>query len=109
LVLQLLPFTAACPASYPYQCLTRVVLGDGYVFAALWEGKGGSQAARHCVSVCYDVLLQCLEAAGDPSLALQQAFQQIDETYLASDLPDLVRHPTLCLMHRLGTTQQVLL
>lgn len=88
-LLQLLPYTAACPASYPYQCLTRVVLGDGHLFAALWEGKGGSQAARHCVSACYDVLQQCLQQ-DEPSAALQRAFKQLDETYLASDLPDVV-------------------
>lgn len=90
LLLQLLPYTAACPASYPYQCLTRVVLGDGHLFAALWEGKGGSQAARHCVSACYDELMGFLAAGHEPSAALQKAFKAMDESYLASDLPDLV-------------------
>lgn len=88
---QLLPYTAACPASYPYQCLTRVVLGDGHLFAALWEGKGGAQAARHCVSACYDVVLGMMQAGEEPSTALEKAFQQLDESYLASDLPDVVR------------------
>lgn len=89
--LQLLPYTAACPASYPYQCLTRVVLGDGHLFAALWEGKGGSQAARHCVSVCYDLVVEGVKSGADPSVAMQKACQQLDESYFASDLPDLVR------------------
>jgi hypothetical protein len=89
--LQLLPFTAACPASYPYQSLTRVVLGDGHLFAALWEGHGGSQAARHCVSNCYELLLQCMQSNPDPCWALRQTTQQLDKTYLASpDLPDAV-------------------
>jgi hypothetical protein len=88
---QLLPFTAACPASYPYQSLTRVVLGDGHLFAALWEGHGGSQAARHCVSNCYELLLQCIQSNPDPCWALRQTTQQLDKTYLASpDLPDAV-------------------
>lgn len=89
-VLQLLPYTAACPSSYPYQCLTRVVLGDSHLFAALWEGKGGSQAARHFVSACYDVVTGFLAAGDEPSTALQKAFKAMDESYLASDLPDLV-------------------
>lgn len=89
-LLQLMPYTAACPASYPYQCLTRVVVGEGHLFAALWEGKGGSQAARHCVSTCYDVVLEHLTAGDDPSTALQKAFKQMDDTFLAADLPDLV-------------------
>lgn len=88
---QLLPYTAACPASYPYQCLTRVVLGDGHLFAALWEGKGGAQAARHCVSACYDVVLGMMQAGEEPSTALKKAFQQLDDSYFASDLPDVVR------------------
>lgn len=89
---QLLPYTAACPSSFPYQCLTRVVLGDGHLFAALWEGKGGSQAARHCVSTCYDEVLSCIRAGDDPSTALSKACQHMDEAYLNSpDLPDLVR------------------
>lgn len=89
--LQLLPFTAACPASYPYQSLTRVVLGDGHLFAALWEGHGGSQAARHCVSNCYELLLQCMQSNPDPCWALRQTTQQLDKSYLASpDLPDTV-------------------
>lgn len=89
--LQLLPYTAACPASYPYQCLTRVVLGDGHLFAALWEGKGGSQAARHCVSVCYDLVVEGIKSGADPSAAMQKACQQMDEAYFASELTDLVR------------------
>ncbi|KAF6255427.1 hypothetical protein COO60DRAFT_211417 [Scenedesmus sp. NREL 46B-D3] len=89
---KLLPFTAACPASYPYQSLTRVVLGDGHLFAALWEGHGGSQAARHCVSNCYELLLQSMQSNPDPCCALRQTTQQLDETYLASpDLPDAVK------------------
>lgn len=67
-----------------------MVLGEGHLFAALWEGKGGSQAARHCISVCYDTLMELLKAGNEPSVALQKAFKQMDESYLASDLPDLV-------------------
>ncbi|WIA20127.1 hypothetical protein OEZ85_005977 [Tetradesmus obliquus] len=89
---KLLPFTAACPASYPYQSLTRVVLGDDHLFAALWEGHGGSQAARHCVSNCYELLLQCMQSNPDPCWALRQTTQQLDKSYLASpDLPDTVK------------------
>lgn len=89
--LQLLPFTAGCPASYPYQSLTRVVLGEGHLFAALWEGHAGSQAARHCVANCYETLLQCLQSNPDPCWALRQTTQLLDKSYLASqDYPDIV-------------------
>jgi hypothetical protein len=71
-----------------------VVLGEGHLFAALWEGKGGSQAARHCISGCYDTLLELLKAGNEPSTALQKAFKQLDESYLASDLPDVVSSAT---------------
>lgn len=66
------------------------MLGEGHLFAALWEGKGGSQAARHCVSSCYDVVSGFLAAGDEPSTALQKAFKAMDESFLASDLQDLV-------------------
>jgi hypothetical protein len=89
--LQLLPSTAACPASYPYQCLPRVVVGDKHLFAALWEGQGGAQAARYCVAQCYEVLQGCLaKGASDPGTALQEAVQQLEKSFFEADLPDLV-------------------
>lgn len=90
LLLQLLPFTAACPASHPQQTLTRVVLGEDHLFAALWEGHGGSQAARHCVTKCYETLLDCMKAHQDATMAFKQALKQLDQTYFSSDLPDIV-------------------
>lgn len=90
LCVQLLPFTASCPVSYPYQSLTRVVLGEDHLFAALWEGHGGSQAARHCVSKCYETLLECLKRVADPFAALMQTSKELDRSYFASGIPDLV-------------------
>lgn len=92
--LQLLPFTASCPASFPHTTLSRVVMRDGHVFAALWEGLGGCQAARHCTSLCYEVLQACLAgtSGGSACAALQAAVGQLDDAFFASEeLPDLVR------------------
>lgn len=89
---QLLPSTASSPVSFPYQTLTRVVLGEDHLFAALWEGHGGSQAARHCVTGCYETLLDCLKTSSDPSQAFKQATQRLDESFFASDIPDIVSH-----------------
>lgn len=91
--MQLLPFTACCPASFPYQALTRVVVGDDHVFAALFEGQGGAQAARHCAATCYETLTQCLQANSDPCCALKQTTQLMDKSYMESTLPDIVSMP----------------
>ncbi|KAF8063098.1 hypothetical protein HT031_003937 [Scenedesmus sp. PABB004] len=88
---KLLPFTASAPASYPFQALTRVVAGEGHLFAALWEGVGGAAAARHCADRCYEALVECLAANPDPTWALRQAVRQLDRSFFASDLPDAVR------------------
>jgi hypothetical protein len=89
-LLQLLPFTACCPASFPYQALTRVVVGDDHVFAALFEGQGGAHAARHCATTCYEMLTKCLQTTSDPCCALRQTTQLMDRSYMNSDLPDIV-------------------
>lgn len=100
--LQLLPSTAACPASYPYECLPRVVVGDGHLFAALWEGHGGAQAARHCVAHCYEVLMAALQQEADvrnPAVALQQAVEQLEASFFESNLPDLVSTQSITRSH----------
>lgn len=88
--LQLSPFTAACPASYPYEALTRVVVGQDHLFAAMFDGIGGSKAARHCLVHSHEILLQHLKH-NDPDKALRETFNELDKSYFASDLPELVR------------------
>eukprot|EP00877_Chromochloris_zofingiensis_P013711 jgi/Chrzof1/8594/Cz03g16220.t1 len=87
---KLSPFTAACPASYPYEALTRVVVGQDHLFAAMFDGIGGSKAARHCLVHSHEILLQHLKH-NDPDKALRETFNELDKSYFASDLPELVK------------------
>jgi hypothetical protein len=89
--LQLWPFVASCPASYPYRAYTRVVEQDTHVFAALFTGVGGHQAAEHCISNCYEVFTKALQQA-EPDRALRQTVQQLEASYFAmQNLSDQVR------------------
>lgn len=86
----MLAYTAACPASYPFETLTRVVGTPAYTFAALFDGCGGSQAAQFCLDHCYEVYARCLAGSDTPERALRRTVAELDEAFFASDLPDMV-------------------
>jgi serine/threonine protein phosphatase PrpC len=55
---------------------------DTHVFAALFTGVGGHQAAEHCISNCYEVFTKALQQA-EPDRALRQTVQQLEASYFA--------------------------
>lgn len=87
---QLLPFSAACPASYPFEWLSDVVSGNGYLFAAAFEGIGGAAAAQHCHQHAHEALVAGLAAGMDADRGLRAMWQELDRSYLAGPLPDPV-------------------
>ena len=66
-----------------------MVEGNDYVFAAVFDGVGGSQAARHCYNTCHNVIMEMLQASR-PDVALRQTIQELERSYFASKLPDKV-------------------
>jgi len=88
---QLMPFTAACPASYPYEWQPVIVNGNGYLFAAAFEGINGAAAAHHCRERCHECMLVALRAGADPEAALRAMWRNLDAGYLGGPLPDRVR------------------
>jgi len=86
-------YTAACPASFPFETLTRVVSTPRCTFAALLDGCGGHQAASFCIARCPDLFQQCLAGSDTPERALRRTVAALDDAFFASDLPDLVSCP----------------
>jgi hypothetical protein len=87
---QLLPFTAACPASYPYEWQTLIASGPGYLFVAAFEGVNGAAAARHCRDNAHRKLQAALRGGLDPEAALWAMWGELDSSFLAGREPDVV-------------------
>lgn len=83
--LQLMPSISACPATFPYELYSKAVVTDTHIFAALFEGSNGPQAAEHAVAHCYPAVCTRLEHnGGDAEGALRQMFKDLDASFMAS-------------------------
>ncbi|KAI8473736.1 MAG: hypothetical protein J3K34DRAFT_518672 [Monoraphidium minutum] len=88
---KLRPFTAACPASYPFAWHPVVEARPAYLFAAAFEGVGGAAAARHCRERAHAELAAALARGLDPEAALRAMWRELDRSFLAGPAPDAVK------------------
>lgn len=85
-------FNALAPACFPYQIFSVVKSNKSHVFAALFQGHNGPQAAALAADQCYSVFTIALYASCDqPETALRETFLRLDEIFLASDLDPRIR------------------
>lgn len=86
-------FDATAPASFPYQTFTTVRCQPGqYIFAALFQGHNGHEAASLAAATCYDFFCSWLAGGATVDAALQHTFQSIDQQFLGdAAIPARVR------------------
>jgi len=69
-------------ANDPSEDRSTVVIGDGFIFAGVWDGHGGTSASNYTQSHVFPNFRSAIESGASVSDAFALAYRQTDKEYL---------------------------
>ena len=74
------------PANAPSEDRSTLVVGDGFIFAGVWDGHGGVATSNYAETAIYEFFKENFDNTKGASVedSFKYAYQKTDDTYLAT-------------------------